>query len=165
MDAPENHGDNVQAFCEFAQLLGCPETFGGHEVERWRAHILSHLGEQWPQDSGCSFCSKRRFDSDKYGGRARAAFHERSEHVWLHITRDGKVVEDLQPDYRLFKFMRDRGFIPERTLQGTFQYAVSLPNPDRPGELMAPPQLQSIYGDDEVVPYSSPGSQSAWRRY
>lgn len=163
--APGDHDDNVQAFCEFAQLLGCPETFGGHEVERWRAHTLSHLGERWPKHSGCSFCSSRRFDCSGHGGDVRAAFHARSAHVWHHITRDGKLVQDLRPDYRLFRSMRDRGLISEGTLQETFEYAASVPNPDRPQEFMAPPQLQIIYGGDEVVPYSSPDSQSAWGRY
>ncbi|KAH7040094.1 uncharacterized protein B0I36DRAFT_343893 [Microdochium trichocladiopsis] len=161
-DAAVDDLRDLHVFCEFAQLLNCTQTFRGNEFDQWWAHTISHLGNRFPEQSGCPFCSNRFFNSTM-SGNAGAAFDARLLHVWEHLVKGGVTEADLRPDYQLYQFMYKHGLVSLKTYNDSLDFMPHIPNPDHDGQTMPVLFPNDVWKDEDVVVYSH-GDRSRLRR-
>lgn len=140
--------------CEFRDLLGCPWSFGAHEVDGWVAHVASHLGGRFPAKSLCWFCDDGVFDSGENkssssssntkSNKRRLQFERRLRHVADHVVGDGYYTytyTHMRPDFYVIRHLHHHGIIDGATFEQCMQYTelpeslrrMRLAGADKPG--------------------------------
>lgn len=106
---------NNLARCIFSGILDCDDGDDLDSFEVFRGHVLRHFGEDGPPPHAlCAFCNVHFKSSDD----AMHCWDRYLDHVYQHFV-DGRTINDRRPDFEVYLYLRDRGFMSAGQYEST----------------------------------------------
>ncbi|EGS22890.1 uncharacterized protein CTHT_0013670 [Thermochaetoides thermophila DSM 1495] len=120
-----------ELWCEFWELKLCRQLFQAEDRSSWIEHHAKHLGEAYPPELFCWFCTKRfkaTLPSNPHS--LEENFEKRMKHIHKHIRKDGSTPKVQVSDQNVVDHMYRNGWLSEAAFKKARRLPPIFQHPD-----------------------------------